>query len=76
MRVRGGGRCRKCIRYSVMQTAAHRRATEHRMAWFKLIDNYRQISKEEKYSKNHCRPIPVCNFCLLHYSPGPNSISK
>lgn len=27
------------------------RATEHRMAWFTLTDNYSLISKEVKYSK-------------------------
>ena len=43
--LRGGGDTVSC------KATAHRRATEHRMAWFTLTVNYSLISKEEKYSR-------------------------
>lgn len=43
--LQGGGDTVSC------KAAAHRRASEHRMAWFTLTFNYSLISKEEKYSR-------------------------
>lgn len=40
----------RCARHGIMLLLA-KRATQHRMAWFTLTDNYSRISREEKSNR-------------------------